>query len=448
MQFLASEAAAACGGQLIGDDALLLGASFDSRLVKTGWLFLPTEPEPSESGRDGHEFVQAAIHAGAGAVLAQQSVSAPCAIRVADTPGAVANAAADIARWLRSRSASQVEGRVVGITGSVGKTSTKEFALAALGARWRTWGSPRSYNNDWGVPVTMMQAPDDVEALVFEMGMRGFGEIARLCRVAEPHLGVVTAVAEAHTERVGGLEGVARAKGELVEALPARGTAVLNGDDFRVVAMASRTAAQVLTYGSGPGVDAHLSDLTVDANARASFTLDTPWGRTTVSLRVPGRHMASNAAAAIAVAAATGVEVNAAAAAVNQVTGVPGRMTLERLTSGAWLIDDAYNANPRSMRAALDALMDLDVTMRIAILGEMAELADSDEEHRRIAQYAFERGITVMAVGTPRYGLPEISVADVPHDIRVKTLNSDVAVLVKASRMARLERVVHILRGG
>lgn len=447
MQFLASEAAAACGGQLIGSDARLWGASFDSRLVETGWLFLPTEPDPSESGRDGHEFVDAAVQAGAGAVLARYSVNAPCVIRVADTPGAVANAAAQIARWLRSRSAPQLEGRVVGITGSVGKTSTKEFTLGALGARWRTWGSPRSYNNDWGVPVTMMQAPDDVEALVFEMGMRGFGEIARLCRVAEPHVGVVTAVAEAHSERVGGLDGVARAKGELVEALPAHGLAVLNGDDARVVAMGTRTAARVLTYGSGFGVDARLSDLTVDATARASFTLDTPWGRTRVSLSIPGRHMAFNAAAAIAVAAATGVEVHAAAVAVNEVIGVPGRMTLERLTHGAWLIDDAYNANPRSMRAALDALTDVDVTMRIAVLGEMAELADSDEEHRRIAQYAFDLGITLVAVGTPRYGIPELSVGDLAHRFRGENLGGDVAILVKGSRMARLERVVHILRG-
>ena len=447
MQFLASEAAAACGGHLVGDDVMLCGASFDSRLVQPGWLFLPTEPEPGESGRDGHDFVDAAVQAGAGAVLARHSVTAPCVIRVADASGAVMQAAADIARWLRARIAAQVDGRVVGITGSVGKTSTKEFTLAALGARWRTWGSPRSYNNDWGVPVTMMQAPHDVEALVFEMGMRGFGEIARLCRLAEPHLGVVTAVAEAHTERVGGLDGVAQAKGELVEALPADGVAVLNGDDARVAAMARRTQARVLTYGLGLGVDVRLSDMTVDATARAAFTLDTPWGRTRVTLAIPGRHMAANAAAAIAVAAATGVDVDAAAAAVSEVTGVPGRMTLERLAGGAWLIDDAYNANPRSMRAAIDALMDLDVTMRIAVLGEMAELADVDQEHRAIAQYVTERGITLVAVGTPRYGVPELSVAEILHEPRLSRLTDGVAVLVKGSRVGRLERVVEILRG-
>lgn len=446
MQFLASEAAVACDGHVVGDDVMLCGASFDSRLVQPGWLFLPTEPEPGDSGRDGHDFVDAALQAGASAVLARRTVNAPCVIRVPDSPGAVMNAAGDIARWLRARTAPRLDGRVVGITGSVGKTSTKEFTLAALGARWRTWGSPRSYNNDWGVPVTMMQAPDAVEALVFEMGMRGFGEIARLCRLAEPHVGVVTAVAEAHTERVGGLDGVARAKGELVEALPATGLAVLNGDDPRVAAMAHRTTARILTYGYGPGVDVRLGDLTVDATARPTFTLDTPWGRTSVTLSIPGRHMAANAAAAVAVAVATGVDVHAAGAAVSQVSGVPGRMTLERLAGGAWLIDDAYNANPRSMRAAIDALMDLEATDRIAVLGEMAELADADQEHRAVAEYVLERGITLLAVGTPRYGVPELSLADVACEPCLNQLTSGVAVLVKGSRVGRLERVVEILR--
>ncbi len=446
MRFWASEVAAASGGHLVGDDVQLSGATFDSRLVQPGWLFLPTEVGPGEVGRSGYDFVADALRAGAGAVVARHEVDAPCWIRVADTDGAVLSAAADVAAELRRRLDSQVAGRVVGITGSVGKTSTKEFTVAALSAGVRTWGSPRSYNNDWGLPVTLMQAPDDVVALVFEMGMRGFGEIARLCRVAQPHVGVVTAVAEAHTERVGGLDGVARAKGELVEALPPHGLAVLNGDDVRVSAMASRTSARVLTYGERAGVEVRMSDLVVDGAAHAAFTLHTPWGRTTVSLRVPGRHMASNAAAGVAVAAACGVDLEAAAGAVGLAEMAPGRMTMVRLASGAWLVDDAYNANPRSMRAALDALCDLDVEVRVAVVGEMAELLDSDEQHRAIADYAAQRGIALVAVETDRYGVPGVSVEWVTSHPELNGLTSDHAVLVKGSRVARLERVVEALR--
>lgn len=448
MQFLASEAAVACGGELIGDDVNLCGATFDSRLVERGWLFLPTEPEPGETGADGYQYVDAALRAGAAAVLARRAVNAPCVIRVADSDGAVRRATAEVAAALLRRLDPQLDGRVVGITGSVGKTSTKEFTLAALGAQWRTWGSPRSYNNDWGLPVTVMQAPDDVEALVFEMGMRGFGEIARLCAIARPQVGVVTAVAEAHTERVGGLEGVARAKGELVEALPADGWAVLNGDDPRVATMAERTAAQVLTYGVGEGVDVRVTRLALDGAARASFLLATPWGTTPVSLSVPGRHMAMNAAAALAVAAATGADLAAAAAAVGATDSAPGRMTVLRLATGAWVIDDAYNANPRSMRAALDTLADLDVDRRIAVLGEMAELVDADDAHRAIAAYAAERDISVVAVGTSRYGLPVVEADAVASHPAVAELGERHAVLVKGSRVARLERVVDALRRG
>jgi len=447
VRFRASEAAQACGGRLTGDDVDITGASFDTRLLQPGWLFLPTEPEPGAEGRDGHDFVEAAVQAGAAAVLARRAVPAPCVIEVADRPGAVMAAAAEITRWLRTRVEAQVSGRVIGITGSVGKTSTKEFTLAALGARWRTWGSPRSYNNDWGLPVTLMQAPDDVEALVFEMGMRGFGEIARLCELARPDVGVVTAVAEAHTERVGGLDGVARAKGELVEALPSGGLAVLNGDDARVAAMARRTVARTITYGSGPGVDVRVDDLRVDAGACASFTLHTPWGHADAALTVPGRHMAYNAAAAVAVAAALGADPSAAAAALATARPGAGRMTVSQLATGALLVDDAYNANPRSMRAALEALADLDVAHRVAVLGEMAELADADDHHRHIAAYAQSLGITVIAVATPRYGLEVTPLEGVAEHPALADLGAGCAVLVKGSRMARLERVVEVLRG-
>ena len=203
---------------------------------------------------------------------------------------------------------------MVGVTGSVGKTSTKDLIAAALGATRRVTANEHSFNNEQGLPVTILGAPDEVEALVVEMGMRGFGEITRLCDVGSPTIGVVTAVAAAHTERVGGIEGVVLAKRELVEALPPHGTAVLNADDHRVAAMASHTEATVVTYGRGG--DVRIGALDLDDFARASFDVESPWGARRVRLAVSGVHMASNAAAAIAVAGLVEGSIDAAVEAL------------------------------------------------------------------------------------------------------------------------------------
>jgi len=287
VRLLASQIAAAVGGTLSGPDASIDGASFDSRSLLPGALFVPLVAE-----RDGHDFIDAALAAGAGAYLTSQPPAGGTAIVVEDTAAALMSLAA----WARSL----LDVPVVGVTGSVGKTSTKDLIAAALAATRRVTANVRSFNNEQGLPVTILAAPDDVEALVLEMGMRGFGEIARLCQVARPTIGVVTSVAAAHTERVGGIEGVARAKRELVEALPASGTAILNGDDARVTAMAAHTDATVVTFGAAG--DVRVSALALDALARPSFHVDTPWGGADVALAVSGAHMASNAAAAIAVA--------------------------------------------------------------------------------------------------------------------------------------------------
>ena len=298
MRFRASQVAEATGGRLVGPDVDLHGASFDSRTLVPGELFVAIVAD-----RDGHDFLPAAAAAGAPAAL----VSRPAAdgpgtvIEVADTGRALL----DLATWARRRLAATV----VGITGSVGKTSTKDLAVAAVAAGRRVAANVRSYNNDQGLPVTVLGAPDDVEVLLLEMGIRGHGEIARLCAVARPDVGVVTAVAPAHTERLGGIDGVALAKGELVEALPAAGTAILNADDERVAAMAGRTAAAVLRYGRDVAADVRVEDVVLDDLARPRFTVRTPWGRADVRLAVSGAHMAANAAAALAVAGVVGVDL-------------------------------------------------------------------------------------------------------------------------------------------
>ncbi len=243
--------------------------------------------------------------------------------------------------------------QVVGVTGSVGKTSTKDLMAAACGAGRRTTANERSFNNDQGLPVTILNAPDDTEVLILEMGMRGFGQISRLCEVARPDIGVVTVVGDAHTELVGGIEGVARAKGELVEALPASGTAVLNADDPRVAAMADRTGASVVTFGSAG--DVRVGGIQLDDLARATFTVASPWGSAVVRLGVPGAHMVTNAAAALAVAGVVGVDLGAAIEALAHATVSGMRMELSTAPSGATIVNDAYNANPTSMRAALES---------------------------------------------------------------------------------------------
>jgi UDP-N-acetylmuramoyl-tripeptide--D-alanyl-D-alanine ligase len=429
MRLLSSQVAEATGGRLDGPDVEVDGASFDSRSVEPGQLFVPIVAD-----RDGHEFIPGALDAGATAYLTAREPVGGTAIRVDDTAAALMALAA----WARRR----WDIPVVGVTGSVGKTSTKDFTLEALGATRQVTANVRSFNNEQGLPVTILGAPDGTEALVVEMGMRGFGEITRLCEVAAPTIGVVTAVAASHTERVGGIEGVARAKRELVEALPASGTAVLNADDERVAAMAVGSSASVVTFGAAG--DVRISGLELDELARPRFRVDTPWGAADVELAASGAHMASNAAAAIAVAGVIDGRIEPAVDALRSASVSGMRMQIERTTSGAIVVNDAYNANPDSMRAALQAVGRMSATRRIAVLGAMGELDDPVEGHRRVAADAADLGVEIVAVGTDLYGVTGI---DDPAAVAeaLGPLGRGDVVLVKASRAARLERVVDVL---
>lgn len=435
MRFWASEVASATGGRLVGPDVLIDGVSFDSRSVRRGQLFVPIV-----AGRDGHDFVGGAVGSGAVAFLSSRPIDGDAAGATGIEVGDTLTALMDLARARRRH----FHGPVIGITGSVGKTSTKDMAAAAIGAGSRTWANERSFNNDQGLPTTLLNAPDGTEVLVLEMGMRGFGEIERLCRIAEPVVGVVTNVGEAHGDRVGGRDGVAQAKAELVRALPAGGLAILNGDDDRVRAMAGETTASVLLFGTTPGCDVRVSRVQLDDLGRAAFRVDTPWGASDVRLAVTGGHMALNAAAALACVGAVGGDLAAAAGALAAVQLTAMRMHLERTVRGALVLDDSYNANPTSMRAALDALAALPARRRIAVLGVMAEIVDAGREHRAIAEYANERAITVVAVGTDLYGVDPVDDAVAA----VGDLGDGDAVLVKGSRVAALDAVAAALRGG
>jgi UDP-N-acetylmuramoyl-tripeptide--D-alanyl-D-alanine ligase len=430
MRFRASDVEAATGGRLVGPDVDIDGVSFDSRSIRPGQLFVPLVDQ-----RDGHDFIDGALASGAAAYLTTRAAGTGTAIEVDDTLQALMRLATE----RRKHTAATV----VGITGSVGKTSTKDLAWAALAASKRTWANERSFNNDQGLPTTLLNAPDDTEVLVLEMGMRGFGEITRLCGIASPRIGIVTRVAEAHSDRVGGIDGVAEAKAELVDALPADGIAILNGDDPRVRAMASRCAGSSIVYGEAVDADVRITDVTLDRLARASFTAHTPWGVVAVRLGVSGRHMVSNAAAALACVGAVGGDLQAGAAALSEVALTAMRMEIVTAASGATVLNDSYNANPTSMRAAIDALTALPAERRIAIVGVMAEISDAEAEHVGIAAYARERGIELVATGTDLYGVTPV---DDPV-AALGVIGAETAVLVKGSRVAGLERVARVLGG-
>jgi UDP-N-acetylmuramoyl-tripeptide--D-alanyl-D-alanine ligase len=440
MRLDTDEIAAATGGQRLGAVVGIDGASIDSRSDVGGRLFVPIVAE-----RDGHVFIDAALDAGATAYLtARADTTGRPAVQVDDTLRALG----DLGRLARTRLAD----RVVGVTGSVGKTSTKDLLAAVLTTTYRTCANEASFNNEMGVPLTLLSAAEDTEAVVTEMGARGIGHIAMLCALARPTVGVVTAIAGAHLEMFGSVAEVAVAKGELVEALPASGTAVLNADFDLVAGLATRTEASVLRYGiDRADVDVHAEGLALGDDLRPRFTLRSPWGSAPVHLSAHGAHQASNALGAAAAGLAVGVELEAVVDALGRAALSPMRMDVRRRADGLVVIDDTYNANPTSMAAALRALAAVDAKRRIAVLGEMAELgATSADEHRAIADLAGSLGIAVIAVGTTQYG-PGTHVVGGTGEVVILLGGAGVglgdgdAVLVKGSRVAGLESVARRL---
>jgi UDP-N-acetylmuramoyl-tripeptide--D-alanyl-D-alanine ligase len=433
MRLRATEVADATGGGLSGPEVTVDGARIDSRLVRGGELFVALRAE-----RDGHAYVEAALDAGAGACLVERPAGRGTSIVVEDTFVALT--------LLATRMRDRLPDRVVGITGSVGKTSTKDLLAAALGRRYRVSASAKSFNNELGVPLTVLDTPDDAEAVVVEMGARGRGHIASLCAVARPLVGVVTTVGLSHSEFFGTVEDVAVAKSELVEALPAHGTAVLNADAPLVAAMAARTDARVLTFGLAAG-DVRASQVSLDDDLRPTFRLRTPWGDAGVELQVRGHHQVSNALAAAAAALACDAGLEAVAAGLGDAQLSPWRMELHRAPSGALILNDTYNANPLSMAAALRALAELPALRRTAVLGIMAELGDvGPSEHARMGALAAALGVRIIAVDAPDYGAETVADAGEARE-RLGPLGDGDAVLVKGSRAAGLESLAGTLTG-
>ena len=433
----ASELAGVVGGELFGRDTTVEGAVIDSRRVRGGELFVPIVAE-----RDGHDYIGAAIDAGAAAYLTSGPIEAATAVHVGNTSEALLA----LGRHARSK----VVDRVVGVTGSVGKTSTKDLLARVLATTYRTAASERSFNNELGVPLTLFNALDGTEASVIEMGARNRGHITLLCDVAKPTVGVVTVVAGAHLEQFGSLDEVAAAKGELVACLPSDGCAVLNADDPRVAAMAERTGARVLTFGRASG-DVRAEQITVDGELRPSFRLRSPWGAGEVRLAARGAHQVINGVAAAAAAFAVDVPLDAVLDGLAAAEMSAMRMELSTGRRGVRVLNDAYNANPVSMAAALDALASLPAQRRIAVLGTMAELGPTGAaEHAAIARRAAERDIRLVTIDEPAYGVegPD-AVASIEDAVEhLGALAEGDAVLVKASRIVGLERLAARLLAG
>jgi UDP-N-acetylmuramoyl-tripeptide--D-alanyl-D-alanine ligase len=434
VKFRASVIAEVVGGELVGPDVDVEGANIDSRELRSGQLFVPVT-----GGRDGHDFIDAAQAKGAAAYLTARAPQGGTAVVVEDPAGALSR--------LGAAARDRLGRHVVGVTGSVGKTSTKDQAAAALRRRYRTHASERSFNNELGVPLTLVNAPDDTEVTVVEMGARGAGHVAELCAVARPTIGVVTSVELVHTELFGDLTAVAAAKRELIDALPASGTAVLNADNPYVDAMAEGAAADVLRYGTGRA-DVRAEDVHVGRDLRPAFRLCTPWGEIEVELAARGAHNVHNALAAASVALVTGVDLADVAAGLGEATVSPWRMEMTVAPSGAIVLNDAYNAGPASMEAALRALAHLDATRRVAVLGPMAELGDhAVDAHRRVADLARELDVDVISVGAPEYGATDVADVDAAFE-QLPALGPDTAVLIKGSRVAGLERLAARLLEG
>jgi UDP-N-acetylmuramoyl-tripeptide--D-alanyl-D-alanine ligase len=416
----------------------------DSSEAQEGSVFFALKGEIG----DGHDYVVDAASMGAVAAVVERELDGEInQVVVEDTLKALVAVGA----WVRD----VVDPVTVGVTGSVGKTTTKDF-LASITSRLRpTVAARRSFNTEVTVPLTLLRLTERTEILITELGTRGPGQIAELCAYVRPQVGVVTNVDVSHMEMFHSIEAIAQEKGELIEALPEGGTAVLNADDPRVSAMASKSNAEVLTYGTSPAAWLRGERISFDERGRASFRMVRDAVGTWVSLPVSGHHQVINALAASAAALALGFSLDECSAGLAKAEASPWRMQV-REAGGVIFVNDAYNAGPKSVASALETTSQMVAPGRrlITVLGHMAELGDIDrDEHLRVGGMAASFAQVLITVGSEASATAEgaraagmAAVHEVETGEGVLGLLDDLApgdvVLVKASRVVGLERLV------
>jgi UDP-N-acetylmuramoyl-tripeptide--D-alanyl-D-alanine ligase len=455
MQFALSRLASVLGlsGGLAGGDVVLSGAAVDSRRVQPGDLFVAIPG----ARVDGHDYVREAIARGARAVLGThrpEGLPSGFPVLIApDTMAALLTFAGTIKR--------ETGFHLAAIAGSVGKTTTKEFAAAILSRHFAVEKTPGNQNSAIGFPLSVVNLPHTPQWMVGEMGMSALGEIARLSKAFEPDVAAITVIAAEHLEFLGSLDGVARANGEILEGLKPDGIFVANADDPRIAALAAARSGRTLRFGRGAAADMTVDEVTPSASG-TRFCLRTPTGDAAITLSLPGAHQVSNFLAASAVAIASGASLEDCAVAAPDLKPAAHRGELYRHNSGALLYDDAYNASPPSMRAALETLKLVQGKRKIAVLGDMLELGPEDLWwHEETGRYVVGRadrlicvgprarsiGVGAISAGFPAEEVRYLSSAQEAANLLDSMLIEGDAVLFKASRALALERAVELLAG-
>lgn len=387
------------GRLLIGSGICAEGASVDTRTIQPKEVFFALKG----SRYDGHDFIWQAIEKGAAGVVIEDSRLDQLNDILKKTKGKIfivtvrdtEKALGDLARaWVQVNSVT-----VIGVTGSVGKTTTKDLIANVAGCKFKTHATQGNFNNKIGLPLTCLKLKNEHEVLVLEMGMSALGEIRDLCRIAPPTIGVVTCVAPVHLENLKTIEKVAEAKGELVEALPPSGIAVLNLDDERVAQMASLTTAKKLKFGYADGADVKIISSEISEDGHTRIRLKVAGKEITSKLSLFGYHQAYNASAAVAVGIGLGIDPEESLNAIEKVK--PGKHRLDIIkVRDVTIIDDCYNASPKTMSSALKLLKEIPAKGRkVAILGDMLELGEySEEAHIELGRQAYEAGVSILVV--------------------------------------------------
>lgn len=427
------------------NNAHITGVSIDSRQIEPGAVFVAIRGERF----DGHDFIQDAVTAGAIAIICERFVPnlAVWQVVVSDTVQALA----DIASFHRQ----QLDCSIIALTGSNGKTSVKEMIASILPQP--AYATPGNLNNHIGVPLSVMQLKKEHQYAVFELGANHPGEIAHTAAIVKPHVTLINNIAPAHIEGFGSIDGVANAKGEIYQALPDDGIAIINDDDAYAHYWDSLLAShKTIRFSQSKAATVHAQDIVYNNEGHAKFILVTPQGEINIELAVPGQHNVSNALAAAACTYALGISLQQIAEGLSRFTGVAGRMTFRRGKHQSWIIDDTYNANLRSVLAALDVLATRQGT-RIFVMGDMGELGKwATEHHQQVGVAAREHGIDVLMTcgehttsATVAFGIQgtHYSSQDELIDALLPRLNVHTTVLVKGSRSAAMEKIVQKLVG-